>query len=892
MTEHKKHICLGLLAHVDAGKTTLAESMLYLTGSIRKQGRVDHQDAFLDTFEIEKSRGITVFSKQAEFSLGDYDISLLDTPGHMDFSAEMERTLQVLDYAVLLISGADGVQGHVLTLWKLLARYQIPVFIFINKMDQAGTDRDALLAEVKAKLDDNCIDFSCGNLSDHAEELAMCDEAVMEYYLENEKIRMEDIAFMIASRKVFPCYFGSALKGYGVEALLDGIAAYAMPGEYSGDFGAKVYKISRDAQGTRLTHMKITGGCLKVKMPLEGEKADQIRVYSGAGYQTVDEACSGMVCAVTGLSETYAGQGIGSESEAEVPLLVPVLNYRLSLCDEGDLHQLLIQMQQLEEEEPQLHVVWNEKTGEIYVQLMGEVQIDIFKKMIADRFGVNVTFDEGHIVYKETIASVVEGVGHFEPLRHYAEVHLRMEPGEPGSGLVFESECAVDDLDLNWQRLILTHLEEKLHVGVLTGSGITDMKITLAAGRAHLKHTEGGDFRQATYRAVRQGLMQAQNVLLEPVYRFRLEIPQTSLGRAMSDIQQMHGRFHSPLIEGDTAVLEGTAPVVTIRGYQTEVLAYTRGSGQLTCEFKGYEPCHNTEEVVARMAYDPEADLENTPDSVFCAHGAGFIVNWREVPQYMHLESCLADAEKSRSATENDGDMSHKDDGGGTQSGGYSSAMDKELEAIFNRTFNQNKKETKKWNVHKDAFGAGKVSKPASAKPEPAKKQYLLVDGYNIIFAWDELKALSEISLDSARTKLMDILCNYQGFRKMTLILVFDAYKVEGGQGSVYKYKNIHVVYTKEAETADQYIEKTVHEMSKKYDVTVATSDGLEQVIIMGQGGRRLSASELLEDVRLTETEIRKNHLSKTENMRNYLLNHAPGEIQDMVGQIRGKKNV
>lgn len=911
MENTSKHITLGLLAHVDAGKTTLAESMLYLTGSIRRQGRVDHGDAFLDTFEIEKNRGITVFSKQAQMSLKHSLVTLLDTPGHMDFSAEMERTLQVLDYAVLIVSAADGVSGHTLTLWKLLDRYHIPVFIFINKMDQPGADAQSLMTAIKNKLSDACIDFSNAfNQQDDAfyEELAMCDEQALEAFLENGSVAQQTIMEMIKERKVFPCYFGSALKLTGIDTLLNALDTYMQYERPSQTFGARVYKITRDAQGCRLTHLKITGGTLKVKALLEGEKVDQLRIYSGAGYQTVECASAGMLCAVTGPANTWAGQGIGTETEVKLPLLVPVLSYRLWLPEGGDIHQVLLKLRQLEEEEPQLHVVWDDILGEIYVQLLGEVQIEILKTMMKERYGVEVAFDAGHIVYKETIRGVSEGVGHFEPLRHYAEVHLLMQEGEPGSGLVFESSCSTDALDLNWQRLILTHLEEKQHLGVLTGSPITDMKITLAAGRAHLKHTEGGDFRQATYRAVRQGLMQAENILLEPVYQYRLEVPQAMVGRAMTDIGQMNGSVSAPELEGDMAVLTGTAPVVTMRGYQSEVLAYTKGCGHLLCEFKGYEPCHNTEEVIAEIGYDAEADTENTADSVFCAHGAGFIVPWHQVPEYMHLESCLKRFKAENFPENADAQFGDsKNAAAGVRLGGRIATDEQpllgedEIEALFNQTLSANKNKKKNWHYSMGATRASGTSEKytyskkqetsqntATADAAIPRHKYLLVDGYNIIFAWEELNELAKADLHSARTKLMDILCNYQGFTKVTLILVFDAYKVEGGQGSVSKYRNIHVVYTKEAETADQYIEKTVHEIGRKYDVTVATSDGLEQVIIMGQGAKRLSASELKADIEEKQQQMRKEHLNRNPQMTNYLLENASDEIHAMVEDIRG----
>ena len=884
----KKHICAGLLAHVDAGKTTLAEGLLYRSGSIRKFGRVDHGDAFLDTYALERSRGITIFSKQAELTLDELSITLLDTPGHVDFSAEMERTLQVMDYGILVISGADGIQGHVLTLWRLLKRHRIPVFLFINKMDQEGTDRQQLLAELNDRLSERCVDFGQEQDSDvFMENLAMCDESLLDSFLESGHIEKEKIVSAISDRKVFPCYFGSALKMQGVDELLDGIEQYAQMPSYREAFGARVYKISRDAQGSRLTHMKITGGSLKVKMPLvNGEKAEQIRIYSGAGFETVNEIGAGRICAVTGLSETRAGEGLGFEGRGTAPVLEPVLTYQIELPEGSNVHDMFLKLKQLEEEEPQLQIVWNDELGEIHAKVMGEIQIEILKSLIAERFQVDVNFGTGNIVYKETIETMVEGVGHYEPLRHYAEVHLLLEPGEPGSGLQFESQCSEDDLDRNWQRLILTHLAEKSHRGVLTGAEITDMKISLVGGRAHAKHTEGGDFRQATYRAVRHGLKQARSVLLEPIYEYCLEIPSDKVGRAMTDIQKMQGTFSAPKTEGDMTVITGTVPVVNMREYSSEVIAYTKGMGRLTCTPGGYAPCHNAEEVIAAAGYDSEADLENPTGSIFCAHGAGFNVSWNEVTDYMHLESFL----KSSVETETEGsdeDMERqpgegrkRSDGGATGSG---LAEDKELEQIFERTYGPVKR--REWR-------RTEIRETVERKPEKKPEEsYLLVDGYNIIFSWDELRDLSEVNITSARNALMDILCNYQGFKKDTLILVFDAYKVEGNPGQVFKYHNIYVVYTKEAETADQYIEKTVHRMNRKYQVTVATSDALEQVIILGQGAQRLSAQGLKDEVEQTCQEIRQILEERRENDRNYLLNALPKDMADMVEDVRlGKK--
>ena len=888
--KEKQHICIGLLAHVDAGKTTLAESLLYHTGAIRKMGRVDHQNAFLDTYELERARGITIFSKQAGFTLGDREVVLLDTPGHVDFSAEMERTLQILDYAVLIIGGTDGVQGHVETLWRLLRQYKIPVFLFINKMDQDGADPAEILKELQGRLDEKCIDFTASQSQEEfMENLAMCDETVLETYLEEGEISKEQIRELIARRKVFPCYFGSALKSQGIQEFLEGLETYTKVPDYLETFGAKVYKISRDEKGSRLTHMKITGGSLKVKQVLSGEdweeKADQIRIYSGAGFEAVKEAPAGSVCAVTGLTRTHAGQGLGIEQTSGEPLLIPVLNYEIQLPEECDVHQMFLKLRQLEEEEPELHIVWNPQLNEIHAQVMGEVQIEILKNMIQERFGISVEFGSGNIVYKETIEEPVEGTGHFEPLRHYAEVHLLLEPGEPGSGLEFAVSCSEDMLDKNWQRLILTHLEEKAHKGVLTGSDITDMKITLVAGKAHLKHTEGGDFRQATYRAVRQGLRKARNVLLEPVYEYRLEVPSDMVGRAMTDIQKMYGTFQGPEIEGEMSVLTGVAPVVTMGGYQREVTAYTRGRGRLSCTLKGYQPCHNAEEVIEAAGYEPDADMENPTGSVFCAHGAGFVVNWDEVDTYAHIQTELGLEESEQETVLQ------------TQPAQPYKSFDEirldqeELEEIFTRTYGPIRRERNAFQKTSRTVTA--PASPRKSKPKEPEKEYMLVDGYNIIFAWEDLNELAKVNIEGARNKLMDILCDYQGYKKCTLILVFDAYKVEGGQGSVQKYHNIHVVYTKEAETADQYIEKTVHEIGKKYHVTVATSDALEQVIILGQGADRLSARNLREEIQRMKEEIREDYLEKQKKSGTYLFDHLPEELSDLMEDVRlGRKTL
>lgn len=894
-----RKLVIGITAHVDAGKTTLSEGLLYTSGAIRKIGRVDNQDTFLDTDALEKARGITIFSKQAVFSYEDMDVTLLDTPGHVDFSAEMERTLQVLDYAILVISGADGVQGHTQTLWRLLKRYQVPVFLFVNKMDQPGTDKEALLLELKEKLSDGCICFSDGETEAFYEEIAMEEESAMEEFLETGSLSAEKIKTLIAERKVFPCFFGSALKLEGVEAFLQGLAFYTLEKKYPSDFGAKVFKIARDEQGSRLTYMKITGGSLKVKALLtnqrEGkdasgeiweEKVNQIRVYSGSRFEAIPEAVAGSVCAVTGLEHTLAGMGLGCEEASMMPLLEPVLMYRILLPEGCDPAQMLPKLRQLEEEEPELHIVWNEKLQELQAQIMGEVQTEVLQSMIKERFAIEVSFGEGNIVYKETIANTVEGVGHFEPLRHYAEVHLLLEPAERGSGMQFATNCSEDLLSKNWQRLIYTHLEEKEHIGVLTGSVITDIKITLIAGRAHQKHTEGGDFRQATYRAVRQGLMEAESVLLEPYYEFRLEVPQNMVGRAMTELDQMHGSFEGPFTEGDMAVLTGSAPAACMRNYQKEVTAYTKGCGRLFLTLKGYDVCHNAEEVIAQMNYAPEHDLSNPTGSVFCAHGAGFVVNWDEVKNYMHLEGIGA-----KTAEEKLEETAAK--------AAYQSTYEpeewidaEEVDAIINRTYHANaheKSAVKKWKNNKRVIQAAETRYTPVRKTTP-KEKYLLVDGYNIIFAWEELHALAETNIDGARGKLLDILSNYQGIRKCNLIVVFDAYRVAGHQTEIFDYHNIHVVYTKEAETADAYIEKFAHENGQKYDVTVATSDGLEQIIIRGQGCRLFSAREFAEEIQNANASLQEKMQEVSEHSHNYLLDHASEEVKNALANENKKQ--
>ena len=895
--QRQRRFNVGILAHVDAGKTTLSEGMLYLSGSIRDMGRVDHGDAFLDTYEMERERGITIFSKQAVLSWKDIELTLLDTPGHVDFSAEMERVLQVLDYAVLVISGTDGVQGHTVTLWRLLKRYNVPVFLFINKMDREGTDRNALMAELKGRLDEGCTDIEAirENDPDRLESLAVCDDAMLEEYLETGSICKNTLRRTIAERKVFPCWFGSALKAEGITELLDGIREYSISPEYPEKFGAKVYKIARDPQGNRLTYLKVTGGELKVKELIPGieGKVNQIRIYSGVRYELVQSAQAGMVCAVTGLEGTYPGQGMGEEKDSDIPVLEPVLTYRVELPEGCDVHTMLTNLRQLEEEEPELHIVWAGETQEIHIQLMGEVQTEVLQRLIKDRYGVLVEFREGRIIYKETIAGPVEGVGHFEPLRHYAEVHLLLEPGERGSGMQFSSECSEDILDRNWQRLILTHLEEKEHRGVLTGSVLTDVRITLVAGRAHQKHTEGGDFRQATYRAVRQGLMKAESVLLEPYYEFRMELPMENVGRAMTDIQRMNGTFEGPEAENDQAVLTGSAPVSEMRGYQKEFAAYTGGFGRLFCTLKGYDVCHDAENVVGEISYDPDSDIDNTADSVFCAHGAGFIVPWYQVEEYMHVESTMKDAEEQGEGT----DRQQAARLVRAQAASRTIELTREeLDAIYVRTPDPVRRNVSSAPVKVSAASEDdrwrNRDTSADRKKKTSGEEYLLVDGYNIIFAWDELRELSEIDLAAARGRLADILCNYQGYRKCTLILVFDAYKVEGNPGEVAKYHNIHIVYTKEAETADQYIEKTVRKISKHHSVTVATSDALEQVIILGQGARRMSAAGLKEEVELALREIRGEHLEKGDILRTYLFDYLGEDTAKEMEEIRlGKGN-
>ena len=880
-----KQLTLGILAHVDAGKTTLSEALLFTAGAIRKAGRVDKKDAFLDNYELERERGITIFSKQAVFSYDDLRITLLDTPGHVDFSTEMERTLQVLDAAVLLISAADGVQSHTRTLWKLLESYQVPVFLFVNKMDQPGAEKEKILAGIQNQLSGNCVDFTPlvgtaateskgaaleADMQEAMEAVAICDEELLNSFLTDGRISQEQFREKIAERKVFPCLFGSALRLQGIEALLSAIEAYAPEKTYPEAFGARVFKVTRDSQGSRLTHMKITGGTLKAKMELtcaedKTEKVNQIRIYSGERFEAVNEAAAGSVCAVTGLLGTMAGQGLGMEKNLESPFLTPVLSYCLLLPEGTDPMAVMPKLKELEEEDPALSFTWEEELKEIHVHVMGEVQMEILKVLIRERFGLEIAFGKGRIVYKETIADTVEGVGHFEPLRHYAEVHLLLEPGEPGSGLQFEADCSEDILARNWQRLILTHLEEKQHRGVLTGSVITDMKITLVSGRAHQKHTEGGDFRKATYRAVRQGLMEAMSVLLEPYYEFRLEIPEEMTGRAMTDMEKLFADFTLTERAEGRCVLTGCAPVETMRDYQKEVYAYTRGQGSLTVRLKGYMPCHNADEVIEERHYDPEADLRNPAGSVFCSHGAGFVVPWNQVKEYMHVESCFAGDRKAieesafQEELEKRKEAARKREENRSASGGEYFLGTDEIDAILQQATGAGR------GLEKKKEGWQRQSRSTETRQamtrvyqgQPKKEEYLLVDGYNVIFAWEELSALSKVTLDGARGRLLDILCDYQAMKGCRLIVVFDAYRLKGHPEEAYAYHNIYVVYTKEAETADRYIERFAHDNSKKYQITVATSDGLEQIIIRGEGCRLLSSRDLQADVERQKEQTR-----------------------------------
>lgn len=850
-----KKIVVGILAHVDSGKTTLSEAMLYRSGAISKLGRVDSKNSFLDTFSLERSRGITIFSKQALLKYKDVDITLIDTPGHVDFSAETERTLQVLDYAILVISATDGVQSHTQTLWKLLAKYNVPCFIFVNKTDLDGADKDVVLYQLKTKLNDNCVDFNA-DLGELNENIALCDDSLLERY-ESGNLTNSDIANAVKSRTVFPCAFGSALKLDGVDFFMDMLNEYTVSPKYSDEFAAKVYKISED-KGQRLTMMKITGGTLKVKEVLKSdknvnnEKVNQIRLYSGEKFTAVDEAKAGTVCAVTGITFASSGDGLGAEDNSSMPVLTPVLTYVINVPDTTDAHTVLSDMRILENEDPQLKVEWNERYSEIQVKLMGDIQLEVLQTLFKDRFGIDISFGKGSIIYKETIEEKVEGVGHFEPLRHYAEVHLLLKPGKRGSGLVFKSECKEDVLDKNWQRLILTHLYEKTHIGVLTRSPITDMEIVLMSGKAHPKHTEGGDFRQATYRAVRQGLRSAKSILLEPYYDFTLEVPTENVGRAMSDIQLMHGTFNPPETDGDNSVFTGSAPVSEMYDYARDVRQYTHGKGKLVCALKGYEPCHNSDEIIARFAYDPDSDTDNTCDSVFCSKGAGYNVKWNEVKSHMHLPSVLSTPKSEYAQTtvrRSASSYKNKED---------LFALDKELMEIFEQTYGPIKNK----NPNNSHFSfTEKSTKPNNKKLPKASKyegpEYLLVDGYNVIFSWDNLNKLAQSSIDGARNALINVLCNYQGYKKCEVILVFDAYKVKGNHREIEKVNNINVVYTKEAETADMYIEKASLDLAKKHKVRVVTSDALEQVIILGNGALRVSSREFQSEVRSAEQTIR-----------------------------------
>ncbi len=878
-----KKLVIGILAHVDAGKTTLSEALLYTSGARRTLGRVDHRNAFLDTDVQEQERGITIFSKQALLSFNGADITLLDTPGHADFSSEMERTLQVLDCAVLVISGTDGVQGHTRTLWKLLESYNIPVFIFVNKMDLDGADPQAVITQLKSRLSDACIDFGSPT-SERDEAIAMCSEAALDNFLDSGSVCHKLTSELISSRKVFPVWFGSALKLEGIEEFLSNLASYSTPPVYSNEFGAKVFKISHDEKNQRLTWLKITGGSLRAKTLLSGgndenawqEKADQLRLYSGSKFSATDEASAGEIIAVSGLTKTYAGMGLGIEPDSPSAVLEPVLNYRLILPDGCDAHTVLPRLKQLEEEDPMLKILWSEENKEIHVRLMGQIQLEVLRRLISDRFNLQVDFGAGSIVYKETISNRVEGIGHFEPLRHYAEVHLLMESAPRGSGIEISSSCPTDKLDLNWQRLIFTHIAEREHPGVLTGSAITDIKISVVAGRAHVKHTEGGDFRQATYRAIRQGLMQAESVLLEPFYDFTLELPPSCVGRAMTDIQTMGGELNDPITDGEMTVLSGFAPVAGLSDYWQDVTAYTRGLGRLTCSFRGYEPCRNQQEVVVEIGYDPERDTENTPDSVFCDHGAGFNVKWNRVRDYMHVDSGLNLNKNEHASTATPSSSVSRS----TYIG--SLEQDKELEAIFERTYG--KVDPRRFHVRPPASSASSTD---TYKLRQAKKsdEYLLVDGYNIIFAWDELKSLAEYDLSAARAALEDILINYRGFKNCTVILVFDAHKVRENPGSVEKTNGIYVVYTKTAETADNYIERTTYQLGRDKKIQVATSDGLEQMIILGHGALRISANAFKAEIQAAQIEISQVIQSHNSDMQNRPIIRKSNNRENRIGK-------
>lgn len=881
-----KKLVIGILAHVDAGKTTLSESLLYLSGRTRKLGRVDRKDAYLDNYELERARGITIFSKQAVFDIGDVQVTLLDTPGHVDFSTEMERTLQVLDYAVLVISGADGVQGHTRTLWHLLDMYRIPVFLFINKMDQDGADSVRLMDEIRKQLSHGCVDFGQTHGSDFTEQVAMCDEALLSAYLETGRIDDPQIREFIRKRRLFPCYFGAALRLDGVGALMQGLAKYSIIPSYPEKFGARVFKISRDEQGNRLSHIKVTGGTLKVKDVVGNgtweEKVNQIRIYSGSKFEAVNEAEAGTVCAVTGLTQTRPGEALGADEGIIIPVLEPVLSYRIILPEGRDPGEMLPKLRQLEDEDPALRITWDEKLREIQAKIMGEVQIEVLQSLIKDRFGTDVSFDSGRIIYKETIAYSVEGVGHFEPLRHYAEVHLLLEPGERGSGLQFAVDCSDDVLAGNWKNLILTHLDEKEHVGVLTGSPITDMKITLVSGRANISHTSGGDFREATYRAVRQGLMEAESVLLEPYYSFRMEVPEKLAGHALADIDKMRGTCAISRIENGTAYIEGEAPAATMKNYQKELITYTRGQGKIFCSLKGYEPCHNTDEVIEMIGYDPERDVENPSGSVFCANGSGFFVSWDKVRDYMHVESYFKRAASGRESNEDD----NEEDGAGTLYIQEKWMTADEVDRILTQTVFANQGKRYSWKKRRNIYGR-RSADPYKEAPvigpeeKEEREEYLLVDGYNIIFAWPELKEIAQDNMDSARTKLLDLLGKYQGMRKCRVIAVFDAYRVQRRSEDVFDYDGVHVVFTKEAQTADEYIEKFAHDNRKKFDITVVTSDNLQQIIILGAGCTVMSAGDLKKEVESLDESISKALQDSQVRVRNYVGDLLSDEVKE-----------
>lgn len=848
-----KNVIIGITAHVDSGKTTLAEAMLYTSGAIRSLGRVDRGNSTLDTNSIERERGITIFSSQAEFSADGTSFTLLDTPGHVDFSTETERTMQVLDYAVLVISGTDGVQSHTTTLWKLLCKYNIPVFIFVNKMDLIGADKAHLTERLRKEISDKCVDFT-GDTDSIAEDCATCCEELMEQYLVSGSLSDSIISEAIAHRQIFPCFFGSALKMQGVEEFIEVLSRYTMEKKYGDEFGAKVYKISYDSKGSRLTHMKITGGGLKMRDDLSysdqdgnviNAKVSSIRFYTGEKFRTAESAEAGEVLAVTGLTGTYAGQGIGAEKNSDGASLEPVMTYRVSLPDDKNVYEALKELRMLEDQDPQLHILWNEQNREIHIQLMGAVQTEVLTRLIAEKFGFDIGFMDGAVTYRETIRNTVEGVGHYEPLRHYAEAHILLEPLPRGSGIVIDTVCPEDELDRNWQRLILTHIKEKTHLGVLTGSPVTDIKLTLVKGKAHLKHTEGGDFRQATYRAIRQGLRMAESVLLEPYYDYEIEVPTENVGRTISDLQRMCAEFETPESIGESSVIRGSAPVSEMSSYQADIIAYTHGKGKLSLSLGGYKECHNADEIISSIGYSADNDIENSADSVFCSHGAGYLVKWDVVYDHMHLPLSL---------DENEDDEAPEARKNKAQRFIEKAVSDEELMEIFERTYGK---------INRDPHKAFKKTKVVSIDdkkvrlPKYEGPDYLLVDGYNIIFAWEDLKKIAEDNLDAARGELINRMCNYQGYAGCELILVFDAYRVKGKHREVEKYCNINIVYTKESETADSYIERVTHELSKKHRVRVATSDGLEQMIILGNGAMRISATEFRKRYEAAERSIK-----------------------------------